>query len=307
MALTETLRQLLIEPEVRAARRPVRAMLLTPVIRKLMSGVLIIALMFPLIFGSVFSTAVYQPKANRDAGDVVNALPADRMVLVAFEYDASSAPEIETGATVILEHLAQRGIQVVFISSQPNGTILGNGLLQLNAQMGSAMPVRVADFGYIPGGAGGLRRLGGNLREVIPNPSPDWSTGPLAAVHTISDFSMILIFAASPQSVRNWVEQVHTAAPGTPMVAMVSAASDALVFPYTQGSQPAIRGLVTGYTGAQAYRAHFMPDTVPTLGVYAMRWQAFASGTLALLVTLTAGIIGSLILGFIRRDRRAAE
>ncbi|MGB7539203.1 MAG: hypothetical protein WBM17_11755 [Anaerolineales bacterium] len=307
MALTETLRQLLIEPEVRAARRPVRAMLLTPVIRKLMSAVLIVALMFPLFFGSVFSNTVYQPQANLQAGQLVEALPADRMVLVAFEYDASSAPEIETGATVMLEHLAQRGIPVVFISSQPNGTILGDGLLQLNAKLGSAMPVLVADFGYIPGGAGGLRRLGGDLREVIPNPNLDWSTGPLAEVRVISDFSMIMIFAASPQSVRNWVEQVHTAAPGTPIVAMVSAASDALVFPYTQGSQPAIRGLVTGYTGAQAYRAHFMSATLPTEGVYAMRWQAFAGGTLALLVTLAAGIIGSLILGFIRKDRRAAE
>jgi hypothetical protein len=305
MAMTETLRRLLIEPEVRAAHRPVRAMLLTPVIRKLMSGVLIISLLFPLFAGSIFSNAVYQPQANIQAGDLVQALPADRMVLVAFEYDASSAPEIETGATVILEHLAQRGIKVVFISSQPNGTILGNGLLQLNSQMGSVMPERVADFGYIPGGAGGLRRLGGNLREVIPN--LDWTTGSLAAVDGISDFSMIMIFAASPQSVRNWVEQVHTAVPGTPIVAMVSAASDALVFPYTQGSQPAIRGLVTGYTGAQAYRARFLPATVRTTGVYAMRWQAFAGGTLALLLTLAAGIIGSLILGFIRRDRRTAE
>jgi hypothetical protein len=307
MALTETLRRLLIEPEVRAARRPVRAMLLTPVIRKLMSGVLIFSLMLPLFFGSIFSNTVYQPQANIQAGQLVEALPADRLVLVAFEYDASSAPEIETGATVMLEHLAQREIPVVFISSQPNGTILGDGLLQLNSQMGSVMPVLAADFGYIPGGAGGLRRLGGDLRAVIPNPDLDWTTGPLAAIHNISDFSMIMIFAASPQSVRNWVEQVHTAAPGTPIIAMVSAASDALVFPYTQGSQPAIRGLVTGYTGAQAYRARFLPATIPTQGVLAMRWQAFAGGTLALLVTLAAGIIGSLILGYIRKDRRAAE
>jgi hypothetical protein len=307
MALTETLRRLLIEPEVRAASRPVRAMLLTPVIRKLMSAVLIISLLFPMMFGPLFSNSVYQPQANIQAGQLVEALPADRMVLVALEYDASSAPEIETGATVMLEHLAQRGIPVVFISSQPNGTILGGGLLQLNTQLGSAMPVLAADFGYIPGGAGGLRRLGGDLRAVINNPNLNWSTGPLAAVQGISDFSMIMIFAASPQSVRNWVEQVHTAAPNTPMIAMVSAASDALVFPYTQGSQPAIRGLVTGYTGAQAYRAHFLPATIATQGVSAMRWQAFAGGTLALLVTLGAGIIGSLILGFIRRDRRAAE
>jgi hypothetical protein len=307
MALTDILRRLLIEPEVRASRKPVRAMLLTPVVRKVMSAVLILAILMPLFTGSLFSNSVYQPLANIQAGQLVAALPTDRTVLLAFEYDASRAPEIETGVTVMLEHLAQRGIQVVSISSQPNGTMLGDGLIRYNQQMGTAMPQLVADFGYIPGGSGGLRRLGGDLREVIPNPNLDWSAGPLSAIHTISDFSMILIFAADPQSVRDWVEQVHTSAPNTPIVAMVSAASDALIFPYTQGTQPSIRGLVTGYTGAQAYRANFLPETVPVEGVAAMRWQAYASGILALLLTLSAGIIGSLVLGFLRKDQKGAE
>lgn len=306
MALTDTLRRMLIEPEVRAARKPMRAMLLTPVLRKVISAVLILAILLPMFTGSLFSNSVYQPQANIQAGELVKALPADRMVLVAFEYDASSAPEIETGATVLLEHLAQKGIKVVFISSQPNGTMLGEGLRLENEKTGVGMPALVADFGYVAGGAGGLRRLGGELRDVIHNPYLDWSADPLSSVHTLSDFSMIMIFAASPQSVRDWVEQVHTAAPNTPIVAMISAASDALVFPYTQGSNPSIRGLVTGYTGAQAYRVHFLPDTLKAEGFAAMRWQAFAGGTLVLLLTLSAGIIGSLVMGFIRKDRKAA-
>jgi hypothetical protein len=306
MALTDTLRRMLIEPEVRAARKPMRAMLLTPVIRKVMSGVLILAILLPMLTGSLFTNAVYQPQANIQAGELVNALPPERPVLVAFEYDASTAPEIETGATVLLEHLARRGITTVFISSQPNGTMLGDGLRLENEKLGTAMPPLAADLGYVAGGAGGLRRLGGELSSVIQNPGLDWTAAPLSSIHSVSDFSMILLFAASPQSVRDWVEQVHTAAPDTPIVAMISASSDALVFPYTQGSNPAIRGLVTGYAGAQAYRVHFLPDTLKAEGVAAMRWQAFGSGTLALLLTLSAGIIGSLVLGFIRRDRKAA-
>jgi hypothetical protein len=305
-ALTDILRRMLVEPEVRAARRPMRAMLLTPVIRKVMSGVLLLAILLPMSTGKIFSEAVYQPQANIQAGELVDALPADRPVLVAFEYDASSAPEIESGATVLLEHLARRSIATVFISSQPNGTMLADGLRKLNEEMGVPMPPLAADFGYIPGGAGGLRRLNGELRDVIHNPSLDWSSEELAAVHTVSDFSMILLFAARPQSVRDWVEQVHTAAPNTPIVAMVSAASDALVFPYTQGSDRAIHGLVTGYSGAQAYRTRFLPDTLEGGWLRAVRWQAFGSGTLALLFTLSAGIIGSLALRYLHRDRKGA-
>jgi hypothetical protein len=84
---------------------------------------------------------------------------------------------------------------------------------------------------------------------------------------------------------------------------MISAASDALVFPYTQGSHPAIQGLVTGYAGAQAYRVNFLSDA-PVDEWNAVRWQAFASGTLALFLTLLAGIIGSLTMRFVGRDRK---
>lgn len=307
LTLTETLRRLLIEPEVRASRKPVRAMLLMPLLRKAMSAVLILAIIFPFFGGSLFSNSGYQPEANKKAGLLVGELPADRPVLVAFEYDASAAPEIETGASALLEHLAQRGIQVAFISSQPNGTMLGEGLRLLNEEQGIGMPPLIANFGYVPGGAGGLRRLAGNLRETVNGSNVDWTQGSLAAVNSLSDFSMILVLAASPQSVRDWVEQVHTTAPNTPIVAMVSAASDALVFPYTEGSKPAIWGLVAGYAGAQAYRAAFLPATLATSGVAAMRWQSFAGGTLAILITLVAGVIGSLALGRFRKPRKVGE
>jgi len=307
LTLTETLRRLLIEPEVRASRKPVRAMLLTPLLRKAMSAVLILAIIFPFYGGSLFSSSVYQPKANKNAGEFIGQLPVDRPVLVAFEYDASSAPELETGASVLLEHLGERGVPVAFISSQPNGTMLGEGLQMLSEQQGVKMPTRIADFGYVPGGSGGLRRLGGNFRETVNGANVDWSQPALASIHSLSDFSMILVVAANPQSLRDWVEQVHTAVPNTPIVAVVSAASDALVFPYTEGSKPAIWGLVAGFAGAQAYRAAYLPGTLAVSGVAAMRWQAFAGGTLAILITLIAGVIGSLVLGRFRKTRKAGE
>jgi hypothetical protein len=308
LTLTETLRRLLIEPEIRASRKPVRAMLLTPLLRKLMSAILILSIVFPYFGGSIFSPTVYQPEANKMAGLLLNELPPDRPVLVAFEYDASAAPELETGATVLLEHLATRGIPVFFISTQPNGTILGEGLVQLNQALGVGMPALKTNFGYIPGGAGGLRRLAGDFRGTLSDTKFHWDLDPLVSIQGLSDFSLILVIAASPQSVRDWVEQVHTAVPSTPIVAMVSAASDALVFPYTQGSRPAISGLVAGYAGAQVYRAAYLNETLPASGsVAAMRWQAFAGGTLALWGTLLAGAIGSLAVWKFRKPRKAGE
>lgn len=301
--LTDVLRRMLIEPEIRAARKPLRAMLMTPVLRKVISAVLILAVCLPMVAGSLFTDSVYLPEANSKAGVLMNALPPDSIVLVAFEYDASAAPEIEAGATVLLQHLSRKGVPAVFISTQPNGTTLGNGLIEISGKMNMPIPDPAADFGYIPGGANGLRRLSGNLQDVIHDPAVQWDAGPLASVRTLTDFNMIVLLADSPQSVRDWVEQVHTAVPSIPIIAMVSAASDALVFPYTQGSHPAIQGLVTGYAGAQAYRVNFLSDA-PVDEWNAVRWQAFAGGTLALFLTLLAGIIGSLTMRFVGRDRK---
>jgi hypothetical protein len=317
LAQTETLRRLLIEPEIRAARRPVRAMSLTPILRKAISAALLLAILLPVLKIAFFSQTVFTPEANIAAGNLVNALPVDRPVLVAFEYDPSSAPEVETGATALLEHLAQRGIPIVIISSKPNGTMLGKGLVQTSEQLCTHMPSILADFGYVPGGAGGLRRLAFDLRGTVKKPDPDWDQTQLDGLTAISSFSMIAVVAASPQSVRDWVEQVHTALPSTPIVAVVSASADALVFPYTQGRQPALWGLITGYIGAQGYRGAFLTQTVQTEcsnilrqqseDLAFMRWQAFGSGILVLLAALGTGIIMSLVAGGRKQTKKAGE
>ena len=303
----DLLRRLMIEPEVRAARRQARSMAIMPFLRKGVAALLLLAVLLPAFgVGAVFSPPGALPAAGQTAGAVVESLPVDRPVLAAFEYDASSAPELETGATAILGHLAKRGIPVFVISTQPNGATLAEGLLKSSGTTGITMPAVHYNFGYIPGGASGLRGLAANLHGSLGLTETEWNTPPLSGIAGVGDFSMILVIAARPQTVRDWVEQVHTAAPGTPMVAIVSAAADALVYPYTQGSRPSIQGMVAGYAGAQAYGARFLQEAAAYSGMD-MRWQAFGMGSLVSMIILVVGAVVSLIAGGLKKSRRNSE
>ncbi len=307
LSAADALRRLLIEPEVRAARRASRAMSWTPILRKVVALVLLFAVIFPLVGGgAIFSPPGTLPAASLMAGAVVESLSGDRPILAAFEYDASSAPEMESGAAALLGHLARRNIPIAIISTEPNGSVLGQGLTSLNGTPREGMPAIRMNLGYLPGGAGGLRGLANNLREMLAIPESEWNEKGMADIRSVGDFSMILVIAARPQTVRDWVEQIHTAAPNTPMVAVVSAASDALVYPYTQGSRPSIMGMVAGYSGAQAYGARFLQD-LPVYSGTDARWQAFGMGSLIVVLILVVGTIASIVAWGLRKTRRVAE
>jgi hypothetical protein len=307
LSAADTLRRLLIEPEVRAARRAGRAMSWIPVLRRALALLLTLAVIFPLTGGiAIFSPPAALPPAGLTAGALVESLPTDRPVLAAFEYDASSAPELESGAAALLGHLARRNIPIAIISTQPNGATLAQGLINAGGVQGVGVPVVQRNLGYVAGGASGLRSLAHNMRDLLGVSDDDWQASGLSAVQGVGDFSMILVIAARPQTMRDWVEQVHTVAPDTPMIAVVSAASDALVYPYTQGSRPSIQGMIAGYAGAQAYGAKFLPGAATYSGSD-LRWQAFGMGSLVTVLILIAGSAASLLAWGLRGSRRNME
>jgi hypothetical protein len=283
-ARAELLQRMIVETEWHGARRSAPRSLWEPLVRRLIAAMLIFAVVLPWFVTGLFA----RPAAGTALPVVVNfaetigKLDPKKPALVAFDYDPSAAPEMEIGARTALSQLAARGVPVAIISTEPTGPTLGEILLLQNGQKAAA------DYGYLPGGASGLRTMAGSDKN--------------GGAGFFTNYSVIVVIANKPQTVRDWVEQVHTVSPGVPMMAVVSAASDALVFPYTQGSTsltPQLAGLVSGYAGAESYRAYaqqrFLPAGTPTGGSDFL-WEAFGmAGSVATMILL-AGMIASLLL-----------
>jgi hypothetical protein len=320
-ARAEMLQRMVIETEWRGPRRAGPRSIWEPLLRRLIALALILSVVIPLFGISMFGRPAPQDAVPvvRGFAETVNHADARRPALLAVEYDPSVAPEMTIGAEVVIAQLVQKNIPFAIISTEPAGPTLGELLLT------RLETTAIADFGYLPGGASGIRSLvdakdtapaNEKFRSRLSVSPAAWKNEPLSSVHSFGDFSLIIVIANKPQTVRDWVEQVHTSYSSVPMLVVTSAAADALVFPYTQGSAampPQLAGLVSGYVGAESYRSYAQAKQYLTGGQPSVesdfRWQAFGmSGALAGAVLL-CGMVASLIVLGLRgsRGRRNAN
>ena len=184
---------------------------------------------------------------------IVNQLPSSTPVLVAWEYGPAEAEEMDRVAGPLIDHLLRREARLVLVSTRPEGPAVAEALLASRLADLSERPRRVANLGYVPGQAAGVREVLGNLdgRTEISTGLPASQAEAMAGVRSVSDVGMVVVLAAQPDDLRVWVEQVSAARPDVPIVAGVSARAELMSTPYLSGGQ--IRGMVAGLTGGAAY------------------------------------------------------
>ncbi len=271
--------------------------------------VLLVAIAWPLTFPE--ARGYFQPVSSwapsaQNAYNVLDSLPADRPVLVSFDYDPTQAGELNPLAQTMIAHLGRHGIPVVGISTSPAGAALGDALLsQTLVPPTYTYGSNYVNLGYLPGGPVGILELAtglptGMLQQTattgIPSllpadfrNTPDvWTTTFLAHAARLEDYSTILVISATPDTVRAWVEQTQTQSQ-TQLVAAVSAGAEPLVRPYYESGQ--LKGLVSGLRGAAQYEKQ---SGVGGQASGAL-WDAFSWGLTTTLLLLVAGLFYGLV------------
>ncbi len=211
----------------------------------------------------------------------IDQLQTGDRVIVAVEYPPAYAEEMSQVALPILEHLAAREAEVVFVSSLPEGGTLGATLSArvpgLTTTTSSAL---AATGGYVAGNANGIA-------AYLARPDTQ------SARH-------LLVLAAQPEHLRWWIEQNAVAdrdgLSPLPLSVGVSAATGRLVVPYLQAE--AVQGWVMGYPEALAYRDI---SGAATPGAYRQvldilmlaHWAAAALLAFGMLYNLAAGKKGT--------------
>jgi hypothetical protein len=168
------------------------------------------------------------PALTQQAVTQIKVLPPRANVLVVFDYDPTQAGEMDQIALAFYQHLLSRGAHIRPYSLNP----LGTGVAQ---SVANRIDARLRASGqidqpiYVAGQAIGVQQL---LLNAGSN-------------------NLVIDLAASPDSVRWWVEQIAATRGTTPFIAGVSAAAEPLTLPYVQSGQ--VQGLVTGAVGAMMY------------------------------------------------------
>ncbi|OQY79696.1 MAG: hypothetical protein B6D41_22310, partial [Chloroflexi bacterium UTCFX4] len=180
--------------------------------------------------------------------DQLNALPATSVVLMAFEYTPGQVPELDPAARAILEILALRQTKVVASSSNPNGAILAQRLLEETQR---AHPdFMFANLGYIPGNEAGLKKLalGWLPSDYRTADGAAWSQSPLAnQVRGMDDFAQIILMLGDSNGLNGWMTQVQPVIK-TPIIAATTVALEPQARIYVNSKQ--LAASLRGLTGA---------------------------------------------------------
>jgi hypothetical protein len=223
---------------------------------------------------------------------LIEDMPDQTPVLVAFDYEAGYSGEMDAAASEVVRHLMSRRAYLTLASTTATGPALAERFLyNLNQQTGDqGDPYSdYANLGYIPGGSIGLSSLASDLRQVLPYDLQGvdvWSGEALNSVYGLADFGMLLVLVNDPELARVWVEQTGPILrqDGTPLVMIASAQAAPLIQPYFAGYPQQVQGLVVGMAGGAAYE-----NAVSAAGPALQAWDAFSIGLLASVVVILAG------------------
>jgi len=261
-----------------------------PLIRWLIALLLIAAIVAPTALGiSALSSPAAPSGGVSDAKKTLDSLPPDAKVVVAFEYEPDAAAEMEALAGALLKSLADRDdISVIAISAKPTGPVMADRMFK------QANPANKqwVNLGYVPGGSVGISGLAvGSLQssplafDYLGQPTHFDST----TLFGLSP-SLIIVFSATAEDLRAWVEQAGRPS-GVPMIAATSASVAPMAMSYRQSNQ--LVALMSGVNDAVAYRA--LAKQKPDQSLTSI-WNAQAFGALAAMAMI---IIGGLIYGLI--------
>jgi hypothetical protein len=192
--------------------------------------------------------------ANPDRGAVsgfraaIGNLPADPLVLVAFDADFGTYPEISYATRAALAELSGSGASLAFVSYSPEGRALAAA--EVDRLQRDGVPAdRLLDLGYRSGVEAGLVQ---SVTSIVPEDV----SGPLAGrVRAegggIDAFDLALIVGGSDLGPRIWVEQVATRIPKLPLVAIAPTVLRPELEPYLASGQ--LEGLLGTLRDGVAY------------------------------------------------------
>ncbi|MCD4706525.1 MAG: hypothetical protein K8S62_02165 [Candidatus Sabulitectum sp.] len=189
-----------------------------------------------------------------DMYNAVDALPAGSKVLLSFDYDPSTMPELQPMAIALAQQLMTKDIKIVSMALWPMGVSLGNeALISVSDSLGREEYVDWVNLGYKTGGGVLIVRLGSDIKSVFPvdydgNPVDDMPI--MDGVNKLGDFDMIISLSAGDPGVPAWVMMAGDRY-NIPIGGGCTAVSAPQFYPYLGTGQ--MVGLLGGLKGAADY------------------------------------------------------
>lgn len=186
--------------------------------------------------------------------EFLDKLPAGSTVLLSFDYDPSTAPEVHPMAIAMLRQCFEKHFKVIIIALWPQGASMAiDALSVVLPEYNVTYGEDYINLGYKTGGAILIKLMGSSIREAFPADieGRDISEFPIMdGVHNYDDISFVMSFSAGDPGILAWV-QVAQAQYHVPVAGGCTAVSAPQFFAYLQTKQ--LLGLLSGLRGAAEY------------------------------------------------------
>lgn len=259
----------------------------------------LVPLLFPITFPehpSPIVTAIY---------DGIESLPERSIVLMPFDYDPSTAPELDPMATSLMRHCMTRNLRVCTMALWPEGQGMANNIVSTIVEREFPDKVYGEDFvnlGYKAGAQGLINTLLLSMRSMYTTDAagtPVDEIPLMKRIHTLRDFAFIMNLSAGRPGTKEWIQ--FAGDPGDIPVASGSTAVQApLMYPYYPSQMV---GMMGGLKGAAEYEALLVKGYPQFKNSSAVATGLMAPQAFAHLVIMIFIIIGNIIFFVERRQK----
>ena len=239
---------------------------------------------------------------SHDLYEHIDELPADSRVLMSFDYDPSTKPELQPMARALVTHMLSTDLNIVAMALWPQGATLGQRVLSnVSDSLGAEQYQDWVNLGYKTGGPVLIVRLGSSLEAAFPTDLEEVPYGEipmLRDISTLRDFDMVVTLSAGDPGIPAWV-MIASDRFGVPVGGGCTAVSAPQFYPYLQqreGERPQMEGLLGGLRGAADYETLIRRPALAAAGMSAQ--------SIAHLVIMVFIVIGNVTYFATRRRKK---
>jgi hypothetical protein len=300
----------LVETE-RQVIAPAKARLrVAPILRWIIGLFLVAAVALPSFRGdAIFPSPRWVPQDLGMMRGLIEDLPHDRPALVVADYDPGYAAELEAVGSSLVDHLFQRGMSIVTLSTRPTGPVLAQRLIDnVSAWQDIEAGENYLHLGYLSGGPTAIQlfasnpRYGGLSGFLLPVDwewDTPWEAPILSGVDSLDDFGVVVVITAGTETARTWAEQAAPQTGDTSFIMVLSAGAEPLMRPYYSDPDRQVDAIYTGLPSAKANEL-----LNGRSGDASLLWDAFGTGGWAAIAILAVGGIVGAATSLLRRGSK---
>ncbi len=243
---------------------------------------------------------------SSDLYGYIDALPGGSTILISYDYDPSTMPELQPMAVALAQHVFTRGHRIIATALWPQGASLSqDALSSVGDSLGAVQYVDWVNLGYTVGAGVSIVRMGSSIRAVYPQDKdgmPYDSIPLLGRVQSLKDIDLVISLSAGDPGIHAWVMMAGDRF-GLPVGGGCTAVSAPEFYTYLGTGQ--MIGLLGGLKGAADYETMIragIDDPPPGTATPGMAAQSVAH-----LVIMGFIVLGNITFLTVRNRRKGVS